>query len=101
MRIIYTGQFFESLEESLQFLLKVQGVPLEKVLEIRNQLLDKADNLVINPHLGQYEEYLDHLEKGHRRLIEGNFKIIYRIESDCIYITDFFDTRQDPKKMKG
>jgi plasmid stabilization system protein ParE len=101
VKIIYTHQSFESLEESLQFLLKIQGVPLEKVLEIRNQLLDKADTLVTNPHLGQYEEYLDHLEKDHRRLIEGNFKIIYRIENGCIYITDFFDTRQDLKKMKG
>jgi predicted metalloprotease len=81
--------------------LKLRGAPLEKVLEIKNQLLDKADSLFINPHIGQYEGYLEHLEKGHRRLLEGNFKIIYRIESDCIYITDFFDTRQDPDKMKG
>lgn len=101
MRIVYTDQSFESLEESLQFLLKMQGVPLAKVLEIRNQLLDKADSLITNPHVGQYEEYLQHLEMGHRRLIEGNFKIIYRIERACIYITDFFDTRQDPDKMKG
>jgi plasmid stabilization system protein ParE len=101
MRIIYTDQSFESLEESLKFLLEDQAVPLEKVLEIRNQLLYKADSLVNNPHIGQYEEYLVHLEKGHRRLIEGNFKIIYRIENDCIYIIDFFDTRQNPVKMKG
>ncbi|WP_035467508.1 type II toxin-antitoxin system RelE/ParE family toxin [Algoriphagus mannitolivorans] len=101
MRIIYTDQSFKSLEESLSFLWKVQGVPLEKVLEIRNQLLDKAESLTTNPHLGQIEEYLEHLEKGHRRLIEGNFKIIYRVESDCVYITDFFDTRQHPEKMKG
>ena len=101
MRIIYTDQSFESLEESIQFLLKVQKVSLEKVLEIRNQLLEKAASLTTDPHVGQYEEYLEHLEKGHRRLIDGNFKIIYRIEEDCIYITDFFDTRQDPEKMKG
>ncbi|WP_209329141.1 type II toxin-antitoxin system RelE/ParE family toxin [Lunatimonas salinarum] len=101
MRIIYTDQSFESLEESIQFLLKVQKVPLEKVLEIKNQLLDKAASLTTDPHVGQYEEYLEHLEKSHRRLIDGNFKIIYRIEEDCIYITDFFDTRQDPEKMKG
>ena len=101
MRIIFTDQSFESLEESIQFLLTVQGVPLEKVLEIRDQLLDKADSLITNPYIGQYEAYLEHLEKGHRRLIEGNFKIIYRIESGYIYITDFFDTRQDLEKMKG
>ena len=101
MRMIYTDQSFESLEESIQFLLQVQKVPLEKVLEIRNQLLDKADTLADNPYLGQYEEYLEHLEKGHRRLVEGNFKIIYRIEGDNIYVIDFFDARQDPEKMKS
>jgi len=101
MRIVYTDQSFESLEESVQFLLKVRNVPLEKVLEIRNQLLDKADSLITNPQMGQYEEYLAYLGKGHRRLVEGNFKIIYRIEGGHIYITDFYDTRQAPEKMKG
>ncbi|MGK7392227.1 MAG: type II toxin-antitoxin system RelE/ParE family toxin [Candidatus Cyclobacteriaceae bacterium M2_1C_046] len=101
MRIIYTDQSFESLEESIQFLLQVQKVPLEKVLEIRNQLLDKADTLADNPYLGQYEEYLEHLEKGHRRLVDGNFKIIYRIEGDNVYVIDYFDVRQDPEKMKS
>ena len=52
MRIVYTDQSFESLEESVQFLLKVRNVPLEKVLEIRNQLLDKADSLITNPQMG-------------------------------------------------
>ncbi|WP_114751127.1 type II toxin-antitoxin system RelE/ParE family toxin [Pleomorphovibrio marinus] len=101
MRVVYTEQSFESLEESIQFLLKVQKVPLEKVVKIRNQLLDRADGLITNPHIGQYEEYLMHLGKGHRRVVEGYFKIIYRIESGCVYITDFFDSRQDPEKMKG
>lgn len=101
MKIIYTEQSLISLEDSLQFLLKVQRIPLEKVFEIRNQLLDKADSLDKNPDLGQHEEYLVHLKKGHRRLIEGTFKIIYRVEGEFIYITDFFDSRQNPKKMKG
>ncbi|MEX0882089.1 MAG: type II toxin-antitoxin system RelE/ParE family toxin [Cyclobacteriaceae bacterium] len=93
MRVIYTDQSFESLEESIQFLLKVQKVPLEKAREIGNRLLDKVGSLAENPHIGQNEEYLEHLGKGHRRLVEGNFKIIYTIEGGNIYITDFFDTR--------
>lgn len=101
MRVIYTDQSFESLEESIQFLLKAQKVPLEKVREIVNRLLDKADSLADNPHIGQYEEYLGHLGRGHRRLVEGNLKIIYRIEGGDVLITDFFDTRQPPEKMKG
>jgi hypothetical protein len=54
----------------------------------------------MNVHKGQHEPYLKNLNKGHRRLIEGHFKIIYRIEGDYIYVTDFFDARQDPEKMK-
>ncbi len=91
----------ESLEESVQFLLDIQWVPLEKAREMAIRLLDKADGLADNPYVGQYEECLEHLKKGHRRLVEGNFKIIYRVEDENVYITDFFDTRQAPEKMKG
>lgn len=91
MRIIYTNQSFQSLEED-------QNVPLEKVVEIRNLLLDRAGSLAVNPYVGQYEEYLEHLEKGHRRLVEGNFKIIYRIEEEGVYITDFLIQGKARKK---
>jgi plasmid stabilization system protein ParE len=101
MIIVFTDQSFESLEESLQFLVHVQKVPLDKAREIGNQLLDKADSLANNPYLGQYEEYLQHVGKGHRRLLHGNYKIIYLVESGNVYIMDFFDTRQSPEKMKG
>jgi len=37
----------------------------------------------------------------YRRLVEGHYKIIYRIEDEYIYITDIFDSCQDPDKMKG
>lgn len=101
MKVIYTRQSLDSLQESMQFLLEDLSIPFEKVSEIKTQLLDKADSLALNPYIGQKEEYLDHLGKEYRRLIEGHFKIIYLIEGERIYITDFFDTRQDPEKMKG
>ncbi len=101
MKIVYTNQSYESLDESSQFLLEKQGVPLEKVQELRKKLLDRADTLASYPKSGQLEKYLEHLNKNHRRLIEGYFKIIYRIEKETIYVTDFFDTRQDPDKMKA
>ncbi|WP_369413895.1 type II toxin-antitoxin system RelE/ParE family toxin [Belliella alkalica] len=85
----------------IQFLMKSQKIPLGKAQEIGVELLDKADSLIDNPEKGQFEEYLEHLGKGHRRLVEGDFKIIYRIESEKVYMTDFFDTRQAPEKMKG
>lgn len=76
-------------------------VPADKVNEIRDSILAKADKLLADPYIGQQEEYLEHLGKGHRRLIEGNYKIIYRVQGEDIYITDIFDSRQHPSKMKG
>jgi|TARA_R110001632_G_C11149601_1_gene397226 hypothetical protein len=70
MRIVYTEQSLESLEESINFLLMVQKVPLEKVVAIRKHLLNRVDSLITDPHSGQYEEYLEHLGKGHRMLVE-------------------------------
>lgn len=98
MKLFYTGQSLASLQECLDFF--SPEVPAEKVNEIRDRILAKADMLLDNPYIGQQEEYLEHLEKGHRRLIEGNYKIIYRVEGENIYITDIFDSRQDPSKMK-
>jgi plasmid stabilization system protein ParE len=66
---------------------------------IRAAILKKALLLKDNPKLGVVEERLAHLALGHRFLVEGNYKIIYRTEDQYILITDVFDTRQDPEKI--
>lgn len=52
-----------------------------------------------HPRGGQYEPLLDHLGQGHRRKVSGNYKIIYRIIDDLVFVSDIFDARQDPEKM--
>lgn len=99
MRLVYTEQAIVSLQESLDFL--PPDVSPEKREEIRDKILSKADKLLSSPQMGQREEYLEHLGQSHRRIIEGSYKIIYRIDGDMIYVTDIFDTRQDPGKMKA
>jgi len=42
---------------------------------------------------------LRRLNQGHRYLVRGNYKIIYKEIPDGILITDVFDTRQDPVKI--
>jgi plasmid stabilization system protein ParE len=101
MEIIYTDQAKDSLDDLSHYLIEKQGWSLEKFLQLRRKILDKAENLRSTHSHFQKEEYLEHLGKGHRRAIEGYFKIIYRVEEDKIFITDVFDTRQDPNKMKG
>ena len=99
MKLVFTQQAITSLQECLDFF--PPEVASAKVNEIRDRILAKADKLLENPYIGQQEEYLEHMGLSHRRIIEGNYKIVYRIEGEAIVITDIFDSRQDPEKMKG
>ena len=99
MKLVYTEQALNSLEELLKF--NATKVSREKLIEIRDQILDMADTLLLQPLKGQKEPFLEHLGLGHRRLVENHYKIIYRVVGDYIYVTDIFDSRQDPDKMKG
>ena len=99
MKLVYTEQAVVSLEETLEFL--ALNVTNDKLLEIRDRILDKADTLLKHPFIGQKEPLLEHLGLGHRRIVEGHCKIIYKVVGEYIYITDIFDSRQDPDKMKG
>jgi plasmid stabilization system protein ParE len=80
VKLVYTEQAIVSLNDCLDFI--STHVTIEKLLEIRDRILDTADLLLDNPKLGQEEEYLVHLGLGHRRLIEGNYKIIYRVQGE-------------------
>ncbi|MCL4484092.1 MAG: type II toxin-antitoxin system RelE/ParE family toxin [Bacteroidetes bacterium] len=99
MKLVYTEQALASLEEALEFI--ATKISHEKLIEIRDRILDKADTLLLQPFNGQKEPFLEHLGLGHRRLVESHYKIIYRVVGEYIYVTDIFDSRQDPDKMKG
>ena len=52
------------------------------------------------PERGAIEPMLAHREGEYRYLIEGNYKIIYRIaDSETVLVVNIFDTRQDPSRM--
>lgn len=100
MKIVFTEQAVASFEECLQFLSFTQ-VPPSVILRVRDKIISRVMSLKLNPYKGQSESYLEHLHLSHRRIVEGNYKIIYRVEGSTIFITDIFDSRQDPSKMKG
>ena len=89
MKLVYTEQALVSLEESLEFI--APKVTHEKLIEIRDRILDTADTLLLQPLKGQKEPQLEHLDLDHRRIIESHYKIIYRVVGEYIYITDIFD----------
>jgi plasmid stabilization system protein ParE len=67
--------------------------------KIKNSCFDRVEILFQNPEAGPIDEVLKELNEGHRYLIEGNYKIIYKINSNTIFITGVFDTRQEPQKI--
>jgi toxin ParE1/3/4 len=99
MKLVYTEQALSSLEEVLEFI--APQVTHKKLIVIRDQILDAADTLLQQPLQGQEEPFLAHLGLNHRRIVISHYKIIYRIIGEYIYITDIFDSRQNPGKMKG
>lgn len=99
MKLIYTNQALQSLKELLEFIVDESNIG--QAQKVRDQILSKVDRLQDHPHMGQKEIYLEHLGLAHRRIVVSHYKIIYRIKGHALYITDIFDTRQDPSKMKG
>ncbi len=59
--------------------------------------MDLADSLVLNPMKNTYSIFIKITEGW----LVATFKIIYKVEGNIVFITDFFDSRQDPTKMKG
>lgn len=68
--------------------------------KIKNDILFCPEILKTHPKTGQEEETLKFLEEGHRYLLDGNYKIIYKLKGNIAHITDVFDSRQDPLKLK-
>ena len=67
---------------------------------IINKIVDKTILLIEQPYIGQIEESLEDMDFEYRYLIEGNYKIIYRIETRIVIISSVFDCRQNPDKLK-
>ena len=97
MKIIWSEFASNTLREIFEYHKEVAGS------DIANKLITKIFNstkqLIDFPKSGQIEETLKPLGEGHRYLVTGNYKIIYKLVKEGILITDVFDTRQDPVKI--
>ena len=69
MKLVYTEQALVSLEETLEFI--APKISSEKLVEIRDQILYKADTMLKQPFIGQKEPFLEHLGLGHRHLLKA------------------------------
>ena len=98
MKVFWTKFALDSLSEAYNYYVKNVGINIAG--NIRDRILSGTNQLENHSQSGQIEEFLVDLDEGHRYIIRGNYKIIYKIQNQKVYVTDVFDTRQNPKKMR-
>ena len=69
--------------------------------KVEERLLKRAAELEVHPHKGPHEPALTLKGQGHRFLPLGRYKILYIVAGEKVFITNFFDTRQHAKRMRG
>ena len=97
MKIVITDFAEAKLKEIFLYYKREATLTIAK--KIKRKIFNKIKLTIDNPLIGTEDNYLKHLSLGHRNLIEGNYKIVYRLSDNIIYITDIFDSRQDPDKQ--
>ena len=99
MKVFCTKFALNSLSDIYKYY--QENVSLTISQNIKDSVLSSSRQLEKQFHSGQIEELLIDLDEGHRYILRGNYKIIYKIYNHKIYITDVFDTRQNPEKIKN
>ncbi len=92
--------FYELVEYLYEYM------SLERAAEVARELNEMALNLDQFYHRGSLEEKLSRRKKPYRyvlykRTSRASVKIIYYVDkkSKMVYVTDFFPTEKDPKKI--
>ncbi|HZK95349.1 MAG TPA: type II toxin-antitoxin system RelE/ParE family toxin [Prolixibacteraceae bacterium] len=98
MKVLWTKSALASLYDIYRYY--NANVSITIACKVRDNILAITRQLEKHSHIGQIEELLKEMEGGHRYIVKDNYKIIYKIQTNTIYITDVFDTRQNPDKIK-
>jgi len=94
MNIIWTYSAREEMKFIYEHYKDVASIHVAK--KIKENITKRIEILENFPLAGQEEDTLKILKQNHRYLVQSNYKIIYKIVEEAIYITDVFDTRQNP-----
>ena len=97
MKVFWTKFALDSLKEIFTYY--KDNVSLTIANNIKNSILLSTRQLEFQPQSGAIETILQHLNEEYRYIIRGNYKVMYKIQYEKLYITDVFDTRQNPAKI--
>lgn len=99
MRILWSDLAKAQLKEIFRYYKEVAGVKVAR--SIKNKIIKKPSLLIKQPEMGQLEDNPMVANRGYRYLVDGKYKIVYKVYSEKeILIATVFDTRQNPTKLK-
>ena len=95
MRVIWDDDASEKLVNALEYGRNTFGERVMKKFYTR--ILDYEKLLQSNPGMGKKEPLLEKEPEGYRSLVvHPNYKLVYYVDGDTIYIVDLWDTRREP-----
>lgn len=75
---------------------------VQSAIKMHNCLIDATEPLLLFPEMAPLEPLLRDYPKKYRSLvIERNYKLIYYIESETIYIVAVWCCRQHPNRLRS
>ncbi|HYF67738.1 MAG TPA: type II toxin-antitoxin system RelE/ParE family toxin [Ohtaekwangia sp.] len=98
VKVIWSTEALVDLEIIYDFLAERSQQAAQSVIE---KILSRVRQIETFPESGAKQVVLKNTDKDYRYLVEGNYKIIYRITDQQAYIATVFDTRYNPDKLKA
>ena len=96
MRVIWDDDASKRLADALEYGRDTFGERAMKKFYAR--ILDYEQLLQSNPRMGKKEPLLEKEPEGYRSLVvHQNYKLVYYVEGNTIYIADLWDTRREPR----
>ncbi|MBQ0075057.1 MAG: type II toxin-antitoxin system RelE/ParE family toxin [Prevotella sp.] len=98
MKVIWTPTAIKTVKELLEYRRAFYGPT--HIKRTKGMIASAGRYLSDNPHLGQIEPLLEHVEGNYRRfMIERNLKLIYKIQDNNVYIMFLWNTYKNPDGM--
>ena len=94
MRIIWYSKAEQDLNSNIAFI--AQSSP-ENAIKVLEEIMLLTDSLLLFPY--KYPKEPIYNVENIRFVTKWSYKIIYRVESDMIYILRLFNTHQNPANM--
>jgi addiction module RelE/StbE family toxin len=95
MKLLFTQRAEHDLESIYFYFLDVAPYKADDIL---NEFMSRTEQLLQHPLSGPYDQFLKSWGFYYRCLVVGNYKIIYKVSKEIIYIIQVFDVRQAPEK---